>query len=91
MSTARQRLGTQVSAATNMQATIEELLGMMFSVRSILSGHKGRELLNWSSVGRWTVKRRLYVCYRTTISEVCNSVRLLQFLCSSPLPGNRQW
>jgi hypothetical protein len=61
-STARQQLGTQVSTATNMQVTIEELLGMMFSVRSMLSGHKGMELLNWNSVGHWTVKRRLYVC-----------------------------
>jgi hypothetical protein len=36
----RQRLGKQVSAATDRQATIEELLGMVFSVRSVRSCNK---------------------------------------------------
>jgi hypothetical protein len=40
MSIARQRLGKRVSEATDMQATIEELLGMMFSIRSVQSGYK---------------------------------------------------
>jgi hypothetical protein len=38
MSIARQGLGKQVSAATDAQATIKELLGTMFSVRSVHSG-----------------------------------------------------
>jgi hypothetical protein len=39
-SVARQRLGKQVSAATDTQATIEELLGTMFCIRSVQSGYK---------------------------------------------------
>jgi hypothetical protein len=39
-SIARQRLGKQVSAATDMQATIEKLLGMVFSIKSKQSGCK---------------------------------------------------
>jgi hypothetical protein len=39
-SVARQRLGKQVYAAKNTQATIEELLGMMFSLRSVQSSYK---------------------------------------------------
>jgi hypothetical protein len=35
----RQRFGKQVSAATDMQATTEELLGI-FSIRSMQSGYK---------------------------------------------------
>jgi hypothetical protein len=34
----KQRLGKQVSAATDTQATIEELLGTMFYIRSVQSG-----------------------------------------------------
>jgi hypothetical protein len=42
------RLGKQVSATTDTQAIIEELLGMMFSVRSVQSGNKRRKLvLDW--------------------------------------------
>jgi hypothetical protein len=37
---ARQRLGKQVSEATDTEATIEELLGTMFSIRSVESGNK---------------------------------------------------
>jgi hypothetical protein len=37
---AKQRFGKQFSAATDMQATIEELLGTMFSIRSVQSGYK---------------------------------------------------
>jgi hypothetical protein len=37
-SIARQRLGKQVSEAT--EATIEELLGTMLSIRSVQSGYK---------------------------------------------------
>jgi hypothetical protein len=40
MSVGRQRLGKQVSAATDMQAAIEELLGMMSSIRSVQCGYK---------------------------------------------------
>jgi hypothetical protein len=36
----RQRLGKHVSAATETQATSEELLGTMFSVRSVQNGYK---------------------------------------------------
>jgi hypothetical protein len=36
----RQRLEKQVSASTEKQATIEELLGTMFSIRSIQRGYK---------------------------------------------------
>jgi hypothetical protein len=52
MSTARQRLGKQVSAATHTQAT-------MFYVRSVQSGHKRRALVNWYSAGNQPVKGRL--------------------------------
>jgi hypothetical protein len=34
-SIARQQLGKQVSVATDMQATTEELMGTMFSVQSM--------------------------------------------------------
>jgi hypothetical protein len=37
---AKKRLGKQVSAATDTQATIEELLGTMFSIGSVQSGYK---------------------------------------------------
>jgi hypothetical protein len=50
-SIARQRLGKQLSAAAGKEATIEELLGTMFSVRSVRSVNKRREILNWCSVG----------------------------------------
>jgi hypothetical protein len=43
---ARQRLGKQVSAATGTQATIEELLGTMFSIRSVQGGYK---VVDWLS------------------------------------------
>jgi hypothetical protein len=35
---ARQLLGKQVSVVVDMQVTIEELLGMMFSIWSVQSG-----------------------------------------------------
>jgi hypothetical protein len=35
----RQRFGTQVSAATDMQE-VDELLGTVFSIRSVQSGYK---------------------------------------------------
>jgi hypothetical protein len=47
MSITRQRLGKQVSASTDTQATTEKLLGIVFSVRSARSGNKRRELVNW--------------------------------------------
>jgi hypothetical protein len=37
---AREKLGKQVSAAMDTQATIEKLLGTMFSVRSVQSNYK---------------------------------------------------
>jgi hypothetical protein len=40
-SIARQRLRKQVSTTTDKQATIEELLGKMFSIRFVQSGYKG--------------------------------------------------
>jgi hypothetical protein len=67
MSFSRQRLGKQVSAATDTQATKEELLGTMFSVRSMRSSNKRTELVNWCSVGSWAAKRRLYVCCSETV------------------------
>jgi hypothetical protein len=39
-SIAKQRLGKQVSAATDTQDTREELLGTMFSIRCAQSGYK---------------------------------------------------
>jgi hypothetical protein len=39
-SIARQRLGKQVSVATDTQATTEELLETMFSIRSMQCGYK---------------------------------------------------
>jgi hypothetical protein len=36
----RQGLGKKVSAAKDMQETIEELLGTMFRIRSVQSGYK---------------------------------------------------
>jgi hypothetical protein len=77
MSVTRQWLGKQVSAAMNTQATTEELLGTMFSLRSMWSGNKRRKLMNWGSVGSRPVKRRLYVRCSTVIFGVYNSVRLL--------------
>jgi hypothetical protein len=76
MFTARQQLGKQVSTATDTQATREELLGMMFSVWSMQSGYKIRELVDLSSGGCRAAKRRVYVCCSTVIFGVCNSVRL---------------
>jgi hypothetical protein len=46
-SIARKRFCKQISAATDTQATIQELLGTMFSVRSLQSGYKRRELVKW--------------------------------------------
>jgi hypothetical protein len=40
MSIDRQRFGRQVSAATDTQATIRELLEKMFSIRSVQSNYK---------------------------------------------------
>jgi hypothetical protein len=70
---ARQRLGKQVFVTMDTQATLEELLGTMFSVRSVQNGNK-RELVNWNSVGR------LCECCSTVLFELCNSARLLWFL-----------
>jgi hypothetical protein len=39
-SIAGQRLGKQVSATTDTQATIDGFWGTMFSVRSVQNGHK---------------------------------------------------
>jgi hypothetical protein len=39
-SIARQRLGKQVPAATDTQATIEKLFGKVFSIQSVQSGYK---------------------------------------------------
>jgi hypothetical protein len=50
MSVARQQLGKQVSSATDTQATIEELLRTIFSVRFVRSCNKRKELVNWCSV-----------------------------------------
>jgi hypothetical protein len=44
-SIAMQQIGKKVSAATDTQATIE-LLGTKFSIRSVQSGKKRRELVN---------------------------------------------
>jgi hypothetical protein len=49
-SIARQRLGKQVFTETDTQATIRKFLGTIFSVRSVRSGNKRRELVNWCSV-----------------------------------------
>jgi hypothetical protein len=38
-STAKQRLGKQVFATTDTQATVAELLGTMFSMRTVQSGY----------------------------------------------------
>jgi hypothetical protein len=46
-SIARQRLGKQISVAMDMQATIEELLVTMFSVRSVQMGYKRSEVVDW--------------------------------------------
>jgi hypothetical protein len=40
----RQRLGKHIPGATNMQLKIDVLLETMFSVRSVQSGYKRREL-----------------------------------------------
>jgi hypothetical protein len=60
---ARQRLSKQVFAATDTQATIEEFLGTMLSVRSVQNGNKGRELVNWGS----NVSLNLAVAKLTTV------------------------
>jgi hypothetical protein len=39
-STARQRLSKQVSAATDTQETTDELLGTVFSIRSVQTGYE---------------------------------------------------
>jgi hypothetical protein len=59
-SIATQRLGKQVSAANGTQATIEELLGTMSSIRSVLSAYK--EEFSWESVVEFR-------CYKWTISR----------------------
>jgi hypothetical protein len=41
---ARQRLGEHIRAATNTQATVEVLLEMMFSIRSVQSDYNRRVL-----------------------------------------------
>jgi hypothetical protein len=71
----RQRLSK--SSAVDMQATINEVLGTLFSVRSVQSGNKRNELVNLCSVGSQTVKSRFYVCSSTVIFGVRNSVKLL--------------
>jgi hypothetical protein len=48
-SIAKQRLGKQVSTATDTEATIQEFLGTMFTVRSVQSGNTRMELVNWCS------------------------------------------
>jgi hypothetical protein len=48
-SIARLRLGKQVSVATDTQIAIEELLGTMFSIRSVRSGYKEESVENWQS------------------------------------------
>jgi hypothetical protein len=58
-SIAGQEPSKQVFAATNTRATIEESLGIIVSVQSAQSGYKRREPVNWSTVGRLAVKRRL--------------------------------
>jgi hypothetical protein len=50
MSVGRQRLGKQVSMATDKQATIEKLLGTMFSVRSMENSYKRSDLRFGSAV-----------------------------------------
>jgi hypothetical protein len=47
-----QRRSKQVSAAIAMQATIEEFLGMMFSVQSVQSGYKKSSVENSQSSSR---------------------------------------
>jgi hypothetical protein len=54
-STTRQRLGKQVTAATDTEATIEELLGTMFSVenRQSSSGVPSEQSIeSWALQGR---------------------------------------
>jgi hypothetical protein len=67
-SSARQKLGTQVSVATDTQALIEELSGMMFSIRSVQSGYKEEfswesavefRSSKWALVESWTPRGRL--------------------------------
>jgi hypothetical protein len=43
---ARQRYGIQVSAATDMRTTIEELLRIFFPIRLVQSGYKGSSVEN---------------------------------------------
>jgi hypothetical protein len=47
---ARQWLGKHVSATTIAQATMEVLLGAMFSIRSVQNDYKRRELRFGSAV-----------------------------------------
>jgi hypothetical protein len=44
----RQRLGKQVSSVKDTQATIEEMLETMFSIRSVQSGYKQEFSWEWS-------------------------------------------
>jgi hypothetical protein len=62
MSIVTQRLGKHVSAATDTQETIEELLGTMFSFRSVPSGSK--EEFSWEQwvefrSSKWAVTREM--------------------------------
>jgi hypothetical protein len=52
----RQRLGKQVSAATDTKAAIEKFWGTKFPVWSMRSGNKRRELVNLGLVGSRAVK-----------------------------------
>jgi hypothetical protein len=56
--TQQQRLGKQTSAATDTQATMEKLLGRMFSVQSLQSGYKefSREAVEFQ-IFKWTASR----------------------------------
>jgi hypothetical protein len=59
---ARQRLGKRVSAATETQATIEELLKTILSIRSVHIGYK--EEFSWESAvqfrsSKWSVSRKV--------------------------------
>jgi hypothetical protein len=51
-SIARQMLGKYVSAATDAHAAIEELLGKMFTIRSVQSGYKKSSVENRQSSSR---------------------------------------
>jgi hypothetical protein len=67
-SIARQRISKQVSAATDTQTTIEELLGKMCSIRSAQSGYK--EEFSWESAvdfprSKWADSRELSSARKT--------------------------